>query len=161
MSTPHLPFVINGLYKLTRPKVPLITVSKSPGEAEKARQRLELSLDGQPTQIVSLTPGDKSTLRRYALLKRDYTPVASGPFLAPNVAALSLSKHTDDTVFLIVCLDEHYTDKYGVAFIIVREYNRFRVPTDIVSSINGRQIQRKSLKKVKLLSRFKCSISKL
>ena len=161
MSPPHLPFVITGLYRLVKPKVPLITVSKSPDEAEKARQRLELSIDGQPTQTTSLTAGDKSTLRRYALLKRDYTPVESGPFLAPNVAALSLSKHTDDTVFLIVCLDEHYTDKYGVDFIVVREYHQFRVPTDIVSDINGVQFQRKSLKKVKLLNRFKCSISKL
>ncbi len=161
MSPPQLPFSITGLYRLVKPKVPLITVSKSPDEAEKVRQRLELSIDGQPTKTVTLTHGDKTVLRRYALLKRDYTPVESGPFKSSATAALSLSKHTDDTVFLIVCMDEHRVDKYGKEFTIIYEYHRFRVPTNIISNINGRQVQRSSLKKVKLLNQYKCSISML
>ena len=155
----RLPYVITGLYTLRRPKVSALTMSSTTEDAEKVRDELQLAIEGQTPEIISTTPGDNSTLKRFVLMSKTYEPIASGSYKCPFAAAERLCRHTKDSVFLVTYLDEHHTDKYGATYVVVKEYRQFRVPVDIVSNTNGRMFRRKTMKKVQLLNGFKCSIS--
>ena len=157
MVLPQLPFKITGYYKLTRPKVPLVVVSHNKEDAEKARANIHLAMNGCPTELSTNTPDD-TKMKRFAILNRKYEPVAIGFHPYPSVAALCMIRHTEESVFLVVCLDEHRTDKYGVDFVMVYEYRHFTLPIHKPVLINGKTVVRKTQKKVSLLNKHKCSI---
>ena len=157
MVLPQLPFRISGYYKLIRPKVPLVVVSHNNEDAEKARANVQLAIEGQPTEITTTTPGG-SKLRRFAILNRKYEPLAIGAHTSASATAMCMMRHAEESTFLVVCLDEHKTDKYGVDFVEVREYRHFTIPINKPVNINGKTIVRKTQKKVSLLNRHKCTI---
>lgn len=158
MSPPQLPYTILGLYTKRRPKVPLMTVSKSPDEAERNREQMELAINGCPVVYRSPNGSQVEKYRRLAILDNNYKPIASGSYASPSNAALTLSKHSKDPTFLIVYNDvgEIKKDKWGNLYIFVYQFRKSNGP-DKTKTIGDRTFTT-ATKRVIRINRWKVNV---
>lgn len=163
-----LPYTITGLYYLRRPKVPPITISTNKEDAEKVREAMLLAIDGvKPNSPSSTTAsGEKDKYKhRFALLDNNYSPLGFCIARGPNVAAVSLSKHSPSGVFYIVYANtnEIRRDKYGNHFITVYEYTQTKLPVEKHFTIksSGKTGISRTEKKITRINTFKVFVEQI